>query len=516
MKNRFISLLIFPLTLFAAALMPWGLEARASEGSDGESPVLYDPFDRENPLVKLPGIALTYTKGRDRSDAIYFDGSTYLREPSLTFVPHEKNWTEGTIAFWINPSKYPQSPHTWAVILFNWNDYPKPQAGYVGTISFTHEGKISDSGSWEWGGGNPVSILSKSIIPLNAWTHVAIVWSKAGGYSRIYLNNEPDAEIDQYIARGSNGSIYPWLAGYGGFVGAIDDLKIYKTPLESPFYVDSKSAKKETPKPYTPRPDATKPVVTDVRTIPDFNASPRENDLAVVIGIENYKGLPKSDFSTSDAGLMLDYLKALGFQRRNIEFISDADATRSGIEKAIEAWLPNRVKKGSTVIVYYSGHGAPEPKTGDAYLVPYDGDPNYLEITGYPLKRLYEKLGTLQSAEVVVLLDSCFSGAGGRSVLAKGARPLVMMTAAATISPNMAVLSATQGTQISTSSPEKGHGIFTYYFLKALKDGKKSIAEIYEYIKPSVEDEAKALNVQQSPSISPDAGKLQGRFALRK
>jgi len=71
-------------------------------------------------------------------------------------------------------------------------------------------------------------------------------------------------------------------------------------------------------------------------------------------------------------------------------------------------------------------------------------------------------------------------------------------------------------TKASTSSPEKGHGIFTYYFLKALKDGKKTIAEIYEYIKPLVEDEAKAINVQQSPSVSPDAEKIKGRFGLRK
>ncbi|MBA3061176.1 MAG: hypothetical protein FP832_05965, partial [Nitrospirae bacterium] len=107
-------------------------------------------------------------------------------------------------------------------------------------------------------------------------------------------------------------------------------------------------------------------------------------------------------------------------------------------------------------------------------------------------------------------------GAGGRSVLAKGARPLVMMTDVSVLSSNMAVLSATQGTQISTSSPEKGHGVFTYYFLKAVKDGKKTLSEIYEYIKPLVEDEAKQLNVQQSPSISPDAEKLKGRFLLRR
>ena len=72
-----------------------------------------------------------------------------------------------------------------------------------------------------------------------------------------------------------------------------------------------------------------------------------------------------------------------------------------------------------------------------------------------------------------MILDSCFSGAGGRSVLAQGARPLVMMTTSTVLPSNIAVLSATQGSQISTSSPEKGHGIFTYYFLKAIKTARK-------------------------------------------
>ena len=241
-----------------------------------------------------------------------------------------------------------------------------------------------------------------------------------------------------------------------------------------------------------------------------------DNDLAVIIGIEGYQSLPKSDYSYDDAKLTGDYAKALGFKPRNIELLLDERATKSAIEKIIKTWLPNKAKPDSRVFIYYSGHGAPEPKTGDAYIVPFDGDPNYLSVTGYPLNRLYDKLGKLQVAEVVVVLDACFSGAGGRSVLAKGARPLVMMTEGVVISQNMAVLSATQGTQISTSSPEKGHGVFTYYFLKALKDGKKTIAEIYEYIKPLVEDEAKQLNVQQSPSISPDAEKIRGRFGLRK
>ncbi|MCX7914338.1 MAG: PDZ domain-containing protein, partial [Thermodesulfovibrionales bacterium] len=180
-----------------------------------------------------------------------------------------------------------------------------------------------------------------------------------------------------------------------------------------------------TPKPVLPLIE--EKTVENIREIPDFKSSPRPDDFAIVIGIEKYQGLPKSDFSKGDALIVKDYLKALGFQERNIELITDEKATKSAIEKAIEAWLPNRVKRDSRVFVYYSGHGAPEPKTGDAYIVPFDGDPNYLEVTGYPLKKLYEKLGKIQAQEVIVLLDSCFSGAGGRSVLAKGARPLVIM-----------------------------------------------------------------------------------------
>ncbi|MCX5853777.1 MAG: caspase family protein [Deltaproteobacteria bacterium] len=241
-----------------------------------------------------------------------------------------------------------------------------------------------------------------------------------------------------------------------------------------------------------------------------------DNDLAVIIGIEGYSNLPKSDYSYDDAKLVKDYVKALGFKERNIELITDEKATKTTIEKTIEVWLKNKAKSNSRVFVYYSGHGSPDTTTGEAYIVPYDGDPNYLSVTGYPLKRLYEKLGNLPVSEIVVVLDACFSGAGGRSVLAKGARPLVITSTATVSYSNMVVLSATQGSQISTSSPEKGHGVFTYYFLKALKSGRKNISEIYEYLKPQVEDDAKQLNVNQSPSISTSNNKMTDRFYLRK
>jgi len=49
----------------------------------------------------------------------------------------------------------------------------------------------------------------------------------------------------------------------------------------------------------------------------------------------------------------------------------------------------------------------------------------------------------------------------------------------------------------------------------SLSDGKGDIAEIYEQIKPQIEDEAKALNVQQSPSLNPGVEMARGKFSLR-
>jgi hypothetical protein len=282
-----------------------------------------------------------------------------------------------------------------------------------------------------------------------------------------------------------------------------------KTILQAAVEDANKSQKNKTER-EAMKTDIDKPNFSDVDRVMG------DNDLAVIVGIEGYSSLPKSDYSYDDAKLVGNYAKALGFKPRNIELLLDEKATKSTMEKIIKTWLPNKAKPESKVFIYYSGHGAPEPKTGDAYIVPYDGDPNYLHDTGYALKSLYESLGKLHVAEITVVLDACFSGSGGRSLLAKGARPLVMMKTALPVAPNMVVLTATQGSQISTSSPDKGHGIFTYYFLKALKDGKTNVAEIYEYLKPKVEDDAKVINVQQSPSLNPAPEKLIGRFNLRK
>lgn len=251
---------------------------------------------------------------------------------------------------------------------------------------------------------------------------------------------------------------------------------------------------------------------SDVDDLPSTKAKPNKNSYAIVIGIENYRQkLPKADFATADANTVTEYLsKVMGYPEENIVTLINEHASKSDFEKYFEKWLSNNAEKDSTVFVYYSGHGAPNPKSGDAYIVPYDGDPSFIEQTGYSLKRLYENLNKLQAKEIIVALDSCFSGAGGRSVIAKGARPLVMnLQSNMALSKNMTVLSASSGDQISSTYDEKGHGLFTYFMLKGIKnedvvmpDGSIRMNDLFDYIKPQVERIArKKYNNEQTPQL---------------
>lgn len=253
-------------------------------------------------------------------------------------------------------------------------------------------------------------------------------------------------------------------------------------------------------------------VVSDVDRIAEGKPPSRKNAYAIVIGIERYRQkLPQADFAIHDARIMAEYLtKALGVPEENLVTLLGDHATKTDLEKYLDGWLPNRVERDDSVFIYYAGHGAPNPKTGEAYIVPYDGDPTYIETTGYSMKRLHETLAKLQSKEVIVMLDSGFSGAGGRSVLGKGMRPVGFSIEGPRLAAGKTtVLASAFGDQVSGTYEAKGHGLLTYFFLKGLqgegdldKDGKIELGELFDYLKPQVERTARReFNNEQTPQL---------------
>lgn len=254
--------------------------------------------------------------------------------------------------------------------------------------------------------------------------------------------------------------------------------------------------------------------VSDVDS-PTYVAEEKADNFAVVVGIEKYSSIPDATFAERDADAVHKHLIALGYPERNILYLTGEQATRSAIKKYVEVWLPKNVKADSQVFFYFSGHGAPDPASKQAYLVPWDGDPKFLENTAYPIAKLYKSLGELKAAKVLVALDSCFSGAGGRSVLAQGTRPLVMKidTSIPAGAGNLAVLSASAGDQITGADDAQGHGLFTYYLLRTLNrtGGKASVKDAFASMVPDIEDAARRQNRAQTPQLASGAGAVYFR-----
>ena len=249
------------------------------------------------------------------------------------------------------------------------------------------------------------------------------------------------------------------------------------------------------------------------------------NAYAVVIGISQYREevIPKVAYAVKDAEAMAQMLeKQAGIPKSHIKLMTDGHATSADFHK-LGDWLKIKVRQpDATVYVYYAGHGTPNTKTSEPYLVPWDGDPDFPE-TLYPLKSLYAALEQLPSTNILVFLDSCFSGAEGRSVLAKGARPMVLsMDAPLAASKKVIVLAAATGNQLSSDYDRAEHGLFTYAVLTGLrgaadkdKDGMVTVRELFPYVREQVSaTAAEELTREQTPVLLPGEQILGARSAM--
>lgn len=240
---------------------------------------------------------------------------------------------------------------------------------------------------------------------------------------------------------------------------------------------------------------------------PSFRLPEDETKFALVVGVENYQTVAKAEHAARDAGAVRAHLKAAGYPERNIVFLVDQQAGKSALEKYLEAWLPRNTDERSTVLFFFSGHGAPDAAKGEAYLMPWDADAKFTETTGYPVKRLYAKLGALKARRVLVAMDACFSGAGPRSVMGKGLRPLVAkVDDGAASAGRVGALTASGSDEMTGSDEASGHGLFTYHLLKALnaRGGNATLKELFDSLSPKVRDAARRDNRDQTPQLIGD------------
>ncbi|HPS40197.1 MAG TPA: CARDB domain-containing protein, partial [Candidatus Cloacimonadota bacterium] len=140
----------------------------------------------------------------------------------------------------------------------------------------------------------------------------------------------------------------------------------------------------------------------------------QKNRWGVILGIETYKNVSRVSYAKRDAEIMRDYFtKVLGIPDANLYMKTNEEASLGEFKTVFDpsGWLSkNAGSKDSEIFIYYSGHGVPTPDGKQAYLLPYDGNPDYARNSAYALDQLYENLGAIKARSITLFLDSCFSG----------------------------------------------------------------------------------------------------------
>ncbi len=267
-------------------------------------------------------------------------------------------------------------------------------------------------------------------------------------------------------------------------------------------------------------------------------APPFEHSIAVVIGIDQYTGgIPALRTAVNDARR----LGALLASEHGYQVISllDDDATQERITTLLTQELPTRVGESDRVLFYFAGHGV--ARDGDegpnGFLLPVNaarGD----DTTFLHMPLVHDALLSLHCRHMMVILDSCFSGAfrwsGVRDV---DEEPDVVhrekyeryvrdpawqvLTSAAQDQKALDQLSAGA---LGSRPGDGAHSPFALALFDALSgagdvvptggDGLVTATELYLYIEETLQSAAIAAGKEQTPRLWPLRKHDRGEFVF--
>ena len=143
-----------------------------------------------------------------------------------------------------------------------------------------------------------------------------------------------------------------------------------------------------------------------------------EKRLALVVGIDAYRDVPKLEKAVGDAHAMTAALQGLGFTVTEVE-----DPDRRSLNQAISTFGAT-ISAGDTVFVHFSGHGV--EIDGENYLLaadapkPTSGGEDFVKSEAIPMSALVSRMADAGAAVRVFVIDACrdnpFEKVGVRSV----------------------------------------------------------------------------------------------------
>ena len=234
---------------------------------------------------------------------------------------------------------------------------------------------------------------------------------------------------------------------------------------------------------------------------------------ALVIGNATYRNMPHLETAVNDARAMKDLLEQrYGFRATLLEDASYVDVL------AAFSTLREELGQDDNLVVYYAGHGELDPATGRGYWLPVDADPQ--DKTNWISSReISLQLELLPARHVLVIADSCYSGALTRSALARldsssGGGKDVRMSDLVAKRSRTALTSGGLKPVLDVGGGE--HSIFARSLLDALSRSSNPLEafRLWSSVKARVMFETRSLPQQQVPEYAPVqyAGHEGGEF----
>ncbi|MDB5306813.1 MAG: 5-methylthioadenosine/S-adenosylhomocysteine nucleosidase [Gemmataceae bacterium] len=250
---------------------------------------------------------------------------------------------------------------------------------------------------------------------------------------------------------------------------------------------------------------------------------------ALVIGVANYplvSTLPGNVVDDArDVAALLQSPDLCGYPPENVEILLDAQATADNIRAGFGR-LAKAAGTDDTVVVFFSGHGG-RVETGpdaNAYLLPFDCDPQRLRDTAISAADMTELLSAISAGRLVVLLDACHSAGVGE---VKALDPAANLKAnldqktydALARGTGRVIMASCRSTEVSWVLGGMRNSLFTHYLLEALRgsghnsgDGLVKVFDVFTYVADKVPARAtqqpifKAHEVENNFPLALDRG----------
>ncbi|MBL4753160.1 MAG: caspase family protein [Flavobacteriales bacterium] len=235
---------------------------------------------------------------------------------------------------------------------------------------------------------------------------------------------------------------------------------------------------------------------------------------ALIIGIDDYSGAWKPLNNAVNDAKAVEQLLRSEYIFDNFQTLYNADASGRNIIKALE-WLVANVSEKDNVFIYYSGHGEYRKELNKGYWVPADvtDKSTYGFISNSDIQTF---LGGIKSNHTLLATDACFSGdifRGETFSVPFEDNEKYYKKVHALVS-RQAITSG--GIEPVVDGGRDGHSVFTYYFLKVLRNNTSKYydaSQLFNDIKIPVVN-----NTDQSPQFQSikNTGDEGGQFLFIK